>query len=34
MKYTTINNLSRRSRIKSDDTDEKYVEDINDFITI
>ncbi len=33
-KHTTINSLSRRPRIKSDDINEEYVEDINDFIII
>ncbi len=33
-KYTAVDNLSRRSRTKSDDIDEKYTEDINDFIAV
>ncbi len=34
IKYITADDLSRRLRIKFDDIDEKYAEDINDFITI
>ncbi len=34
MKYTVADNLSRRPRIKSDDINEEYIEDINDFIII
>ncbi len=34
MKHTAIDDLSRRPRIKSDDIDEEYSEDINDFIII
>ena len=32
-KYTAADDLSRRPRTKSDDIDEEYAEDINDFIT-
>ena len=32
-KYIVIDNLSRRPRAKSDDINEEYTEDINDFIT-
>ena len=34
MKYTAIDNLSRRPRTKSDDINEEYIENINDFIII
>ena len=32
MKYIIADDLSRRPRIKSDDINEEYTEDINDFI--
>ena len=34
IKYIITNNLSRRPRTKSDDINEEYVEDINNFIII
>ena len=34
MKYIAADDFSRRPRIKSDDINEEYAEDINDFITI
>ncbi len=34
MKYTAVDDLSRRPRTKSDDIDEEYAEDIDDFIAI
>ena len=33
-KYIAVDNLSRRPRTKSDDINEEYTEDINDFIII
>ena len=33
-KYIIADNLSRRSRTKSDDINEEHTEDINDFIII
>jgi len=33
-KYIVADNFSRRPRIKSDDINEKYTEDINNFIII
>ena len=33
-KHIAVDSLSRRPRTKSDDIDEEYIEDINDFITI
>ncbi len=32
MKYIVADSLSRRSRTKFDDINEKYIEDIDDFI--
>ncbi len=34
MKYIAADDLSCRPRIKSDDINEEYTEDINDFIII
>ncbi len=34
IKYIITDDLSRRPRIKSNDINEKYAEDINDFIII
>ncbi len=34
IKYTAADGLSRHPRIKSDDINEKYIEDINDFIVV
>ncbi len=34
MKYIAADDLSRRPRIKFNDINEEYIEDINDFITI
>ena len=34
MKYITADNLSRRPRTKSDDIDEKYAENIDNFIIV
>ncbi len=33
-KYIVVDDLSRRSRTKSDDIDEEYAEDIDDFIIV
>ncbi len=33
-KYIIVDGLSRRPRIKSDDINEEYTEDINDFIVV